>query len=113
MKDLIFVNKPESLSAMESLGIMLSGLGNEPDTPMMAGCRVSGPAAVTSSGHTLERAERAAWPAVAVSSLLIAVPPVPHPRLLVLARQPSHNVCQAQLIFTRHPGLSCSPVIAQ
>ena len=61
--------------------VVITGRGNELDTPMMAGCRVSGPAAVTSSGHTLERAEseRAAWPAGAVSCLLIAVPPVPHP----------------------------------
>ena len=47
------------------------------------------------------------WPALerpcsaGPGCLLIAVPPVPHP-----CPGSHHNVCQAQLIFTRHPGLS-------
>ena len=49
--------------------VVTTGRSNEPDTPMMAGCRVSRPAAVTSSGETLP----------GPGCLLIAVPPVPHP----------------------------------
>ena len=50
--------------------VVTTGRSNETDTPMMAGCRVSRPAAVT-------RLERAC--SAGPGCLLIAVPPVPHP----------------------------------